>query len=402
MINEDSNSISIVITAYNRPKSLKRILDSISKAYYQRNNINLIISIDNGDNQDVLQIANNFNWEYGKKEVIYQKRNLGLRKHILKCGDLTERYNNIILLEDDLYVSKYYYEYAEKALKFYQHDNRIAGISLYSQNFNETAKLPFTPIKNNYDVFFMQLPSSWGQVWSYKQWVLFRTWYKDQEDKVFINRNLPKNVCMWPESSWKKYFIKYMIEKNKYFVYPYSSMSTNFGDVGQHFWKSDTTFQVPLNRDCLDGFRFCNLEDTIALYDVFCENLIIREYISKDIDKESITIDLYAQKNSLTFKRYLLTTKKCNYKIVLSYDMALKPIEENVLNGIKGNNIYLYDTAIMVKSNISRSFTYQNLLIFYYPGLNLIKSIKLLTNRYQLVSNFIGLKKKLKKFSLKK
>ena len=83
---------AIVVTAYNRPRSLKRILASIA-GMKAAADVPLIISIDNKapDNQDVLAIANDFKWPFGEKEVIYRPEHMGLRKHILACGDLSRR-----------------------------------------------------------------------------------------------------------------------------------------------------------------------------------------------------------------------------------------------------------------------------------------------------------------------
>src|SRR5574344_1345043 len=97
--------IPIVVVAYNRLESLKRILASLSRGEYPREPVELIISIDRGDNQEVLQYADAFPWPHGEKRVIYRPENLGLKRHILTCGDLTQDHDGIILLEDDLVVS---------------------------------------------------------------------------------------------------------------------------------------------------------------------------------------------------------------------------------------------------------------------------------------------------------
>lgn len=86
-----------------------------------------------------------------------------------------------------------------------------------------------------------------------------------------------------------------MIEKNKYFVYPYNSFSTKFGDIGTHFKRRSHRFQVPL----------------------------------------SLSVDLYATKKEESYKRYVLTTKKMNYKIINMYDLTMKPIEDNIRHVFK-------------------------------------------------------------------
>lgn len=372
--------ITLVAVAYNRPESLSRLLTSLSKASYCGHNVRLVISIDYGGPAKVKKIADSFEWKFGEKKVKAHEKNLGLRKHILQCGDLTKEYGNVIILEDDVFVAKNFYLYALDALGFYKDNKKIAGISLYSHKFNETAKLPFSPIKEQYDVFFLQIAASSGQLWTSRHWTEFREWYekasKDENwDKV------PENIAGWPKTSWKKYFTKYLIEENKFFVYPYDSLTTNFGDIGQHFWKTNSSAQVPLDR-VKDHFKFCELEDTMAIYDAFCENYNLINCFTENMD--TCTIDLYGMKKNVEAKRFLLSVNTYPYKIIRQYGMALKPIEENVYHDISGNQIFLYDTSQRMdgtaKSN-SKSFIH-NQYEYYYPGLDIRKATKLLFNSY--------------------
>ncbi|MDF2668785.1 MAG: family 2 glycosyl transferase, partial [Paenibacillus sp.] len=236
--------LAIVVVAYNRRHALERCLRALSHANYPHNKVKLVISIDGcASNHDVVEAARSFSWKHGDKEVIYQKQNLGLRQHIMQCGNLSHKYGSIILLEDDIYVSPDFYSYALQASHYYKNNCRIAGISLYSPRFNETSKLPFEPLQGKYDVFFSQLPTSWGQVWTSRQWGSYTKWYKSQSASSIDNFNhpsIPGSVKRWPSTSWKKYYAKYMLEQNQYFVYPYDSLSTNFGDPGIHFRKGSS------------------------------------------------------------------------------------------------------------------------------------------------------------------
>ena len=136
-----SKCLPVVVVAFNRARSLKRLLGSLNDAIYTVDDVPLIISIDKGDsNQDVLAVAESFVWEHGEKKVVYQETNLKLRRHVLQCGDYALKYGNVIVLEDDLYVSKYFYQYAESALMFTQDNNRIGGISLYKEKNNIVSK----------------------------------------------------------------------------------------------------------------------------------------------------------------------------------------------------------------------------------------------------------------------
>ncbi|MGK7895195.1 MAG: glycosyltransferase, partial [Xenococcus sp. (in: cyanobacteria)] len=137
----------IIIAAYNRANSLQRLLNSLVRADYTgHDSITLIISIDYSNNSEVILIAENFVWEFGNKEIIKHSTNLGLKQHIIFCGDLTERYQSVIILEDDLIVSPAFYDYTCQALSYYQDQADISGISLYSYFYNEYAQVRFMPL----------------------------------------------------------------------------------------------------------------------------------------------------------------------------------------------------------------------------------------------------------------
>ena len=61
----------------------------------------------------------------GIKKIIKHSKNLGLRAHVITCGDLVNIYDNIIVLEDDLFVSPYFYKYANDALNFIIKPNQL-------------------------------------------------------------------------------------------------------------------------------------------------------------------------------------------------------------------------------------------------------------------------------------
>lgn len=97
----------MVAIAYNRVNSLKRLLNSLQKAYYDEDvNVPLIISIDKSDTEDVLRLANEFHWNHGDKRVLSHAENLGLKAHVLSQGKLLEEFDAIVVLEDDVVVAR--------------------------------------------------------------------------------------------------------------------------------------------------------------------------------------------------------------------------------------------------------------------------------------------------------
>ena len=64
-------------------------------------------------------------------------------------------------------------------------------------------KLPFKPVKSEYDVFMMNCAQSWGQVWMKNQWRKFKEWYEKNSEE-FNKPDLPQSINSWPKSSWLK------------------------------------------------------------------------------------------------------------------------------------------------------------------------------------------------------
>ena len=215
--------ITIVVIGYNRIDSINRLLMSLSKAYYLDDRVDLIISLDRCDKtESFIKELEKYNWKYGSKKIRSFEKRLGLRNHVIECGKLVEGYDAIIVLEDDLLVSPYFYSYVKQTLKKYGEDDHIAGISLYKNELNNGVNLPFVPSNNGYDVFMMQLSQSWGQCWTKKMWNEFYEWYQENCERDLKKiKNLPSYISSWDERSWLKYHMAYTVENNKYHIYPY-------------------------------------------------------------------------------------------------------------------------------------------------------------------------------------
>lgn len=357
--------IAIVVVAYNRVDSISRLLKSINNAIYPEA-AHLIISIDKSNTESVVNYANNFSFSHGTKEIITHEKNLGLRKHILGCGDLLEVYDALIVLEDDLVVSPSFYLYAHKAALYYQNNDNIAGISLYSYHVNPHTTSPFFPEMRNKENYFVQWAPSWGQVWLKRQWFDFKKWYKENNEEFADASHLPYNICHWGKKSWLKYHIKYAIENNKFFVHPYIAYSTTCGDQGEHTSENTSYFQVCLQNSIKNSFDFAPFDSKAVKYDSFFERYgLLLEY-------NDLCIDLNGAKKNQTKNRYWLTTRAYKYRIVKSYRLTFKPIERNINDENIGEDIFLYDT--FTKTNTAPEYQRSSLL-FQYDIQNLLKII---------------------------
>jgi len=372
---------AIIVPAFQRAESLQRLLSSINNAVYPIPDIDLIISIDGGATEDVKKVAGNYNFRHGNKSIIQREVNIGLRKHILWCGDQTEKYGSVIVLEDDLMTDRYYYHFAANALQFYENDSNVSGISLYAKRVNMAARMAFEPMFNGYSAYFMQTPSSWGQAWTKSQWNGFREWYSTADlDSVTNHPGLPAVLKRWPETSWLKYFAVYLIENYKYFVYPYLSYTTNCADAGGvHMPDGTQMYQVPLGAEDRpeDKFLFCNLDDSVVLYDSFMEPESKEIFKKTGIDADKLEIDIYGLKplSLIKKKKYVLTSKRCRNPIKI-FRLGFRPIEKILQNSVADNNpffgysdqVYLAETENIVSDK--RPFYHQINYYSYYQTEN--------------------------------
>lgn len=370
---------SIVVVAYNRVHSLKRLLDSLLHINYSSDKLDMIISIDKSNTDVVEKYADSYTWPFGKLIVDKKNSNLGLQQHMMSLGKWFDEYDSLIVLEDDIVVSPAFYSYAKQTINTYKNNNKIAGISLYSFPLNQFANLPFEPYKSNSDVYFINFAMSWGQIWMKNQWLDFYEWYKNNID-FKESLDIPKTLFRW-KKSWLKYHSRYCIEQDKYFVYPYYSFSTNCGEIGVHsknksYSNYQVVMQMSLDRDLILPSDF----NKKICYDGFFENKAI--YDSLGLNSENCCIDLNGSKQSNFEKRYYLTCERLPYKVVRSFGLSFHPIECNIFNSTPGRDIFLYDTTRKAERPMSRGRA--SLYIYEYR----INSMLMLNRIYGLKNLF--------------
>lgn len=336
--------LAIVVVGYDRPHSLSRLLGSLNRVAFDGQRIPLIISLDRSGDEMVTAVAEAFSWSHGDKIVRTFPQRLGLKQHVLACGDLTRDFEHLIVLEDDLYVSQNLYRFAVQAIDFYRDDDRIAGIALYNHLWNVACDRPFMPLDDRFDAYFMQFACSWGQIWSRDKWSRFRDWYRKHGNDFQPGPAIPPNVVQWSDHSWLKYHIRYCIETGRFFVYPRVGLSTNFSDKGQHNAGQENGYQIPLQEAYSKQYHFPRLDGSRAVYDAFFESMALGDALG--IAPEELCVDLYGIKRNRANARYWLTLEPAACKVLKTFDLAFRPHESNVLHEVPGAFIKLYDTSL--------------------------------------------------------
>lgn len=335
-------AIAIVAVGYNRPDSIEQLLNSLLCANYAGDQVDLVVSLDKGQRQqEIVSVAEKIEWSHGEKIIRAFPERQGLRAHIIQCGDLTEKYDAVVVLEDDLMVAPYFYSYVKQAVDRYADNDRIAGISLYKHQTHPGVNRPFEPANNGYDAYMQQFAMSWGQCWTKAMWQKFRAWYNENEGKDLSEGNiLPYYVSHWNKQSWLKYYMRYIVENDKYFIYPYFSLTTNASDAGEHCRIPNNDFQVSLQEGDME-YRFPDFEQAVK-YDVFFERVGIEDKLLSDLEGKKL-LDLYGNRINYENARYLISTKALPYRIVRKLQLRYRPVEMNAIMPIDGEGLYVYD-----------------------------------------------------------
>ncbi|BDA59925.1 glycosyltransferase family 2 protein [Shewanella xiamenensis] len=259
--------LAICVICFNRKFEFARLINCLLELKTSLT-VDLIVSVDFSSEQQVInEVASSIDWPFGDCRIILHDSNLGLKKHVLSCGDLSSNYDGLILLEDDLIVSPYVIDYVAASLGKLGTDDSVAGISLYSYMKKESNKMPFIPFIDSYDSYFVQFPSSWGFVVTAGQWSEFKDWLTQWDCTFFEDDLIPDYICKWGEQSWKKHLVRYLVHRNKYFAFPRFSLSTNPGANGTHHNGINSLYSVPI---CLGPrcWHISSFENSSVVYDV--------------------------------------------------------------------------------------------------------------------------------------
>lgn len=339
-----TSDICVIAVGYNRPDAMQRLLDSISRADFENDSVDLLISIDKGQRQDeVKAVAESFVWQNGKKTVRAFEERQGLRQHIIKCGDMALEYKAVVILEDDITVSKGFYSYVKQSVDFYGCDEKIGGISLYKHFFNVCAGHFFEPEFNGYDAYLMQFAQSWGQCWTSSMWKKFKEWYVLNEDGFFEKENklfdkIPDYILHWDSRSWMKYYMAYIVENDLYYVYPHHSLTTNHSESGEHNNVANCDYQVSLASSAMK-YRFPDFSQAVK-YDIFMER---QHYKVKGFEDKKVILDLYGIKKRFDNADILVSSKPRPFKVVAQWKLKYRPHECNCSCPENGFGLYVYD-----------------------------------------------------------
>ncbi len=162
------NLAPIVLFVYNRADHTKQTVEALKKNRLAKES-ELFIFSDAPKNENSVGAVNEVR-EYikkidGFKNIIIKEapKNKGLANSVIAgVTEIVNKYEKVIVLEDDLVTSPYFLEYMNENLNFYEKEDRVASIHGYVY-----------PIKGLPNRFFLRGSDCWGWATWKRAWDIF-------------------------------------------------------------------------------------------------------------------------------------------------------------------------------------------------------------------------------------
>ena len=153
----------------------------------------------------------------------------------------------------------------------------------------------------------------------------------------------------FPTTDWFPLKTKYLVQTDRFYVFPRESLSTNFGDSGTHV-RGTSFFQVPLQTR-RSSFRFQPLAEAVAVYDSFQE--MLPERVNRLTDRFAaydFTVDLHGTRSLANIPtKFVLTTQEVRQPLA-TFGLEMRPFLANVIHNQPGIGISFGRTADLDQS----------------------------------------------------
>jgi hypothetical protein len=244
----------IVLFCYNNYNRTLQTLEALKENKECKDSLLYVFQDFKENDKGWLEVNKLINDITGFKEVIIfeAKKNKGLRNSIIDgLSKLFEEYEELIILEDDIVVSKSFLTNMNKALKIYKNNEWVFSIT----GFNNPRRIMSIPKDYKLNYYFNTHFGCWG--WA--------TWKDRWESIDWSNRTKYVSIDSWG------YEVKDYCEDNSLLnVFPVNSMVNNIGNTsGVHGTKRK--FDILLHK---------KLNDNIIDYDntVFINQILINNF----------------------------------------------------------------------------------------------------------------------------
>jgi len=243
------NYAPIIIFTYNRYDAIYLTINALKKNYLI-DKVDIYIYSDkektSKDSQKVRKVRKYLNTlknDFNSITIIQRRFNYGLARNIIEgVTELINKYEKVIVLEDDLITSENFLCYMHESLEYYKDRKDVFSISGYTGNLSSIKHL-------KEDSYLSYRPSSWGwgtwkNQWNNIDWEIkdFEEFIKNKKQIKKFNRGgidmtrMLKHYQEGKNNSWAIRWSYAMYKQNKYSVYPKISKVQNigFGDDATH------------------------------------------------------------------------------------------------------------------------------------------------------------------------
>lgn len=153
----------IVMISYNRPDWVRLSLNNVALAHGAVDH-EIFMFIDGPRNKDdkvlqdrICEIAVSYQQKLPKLSIIRRDHNFGCRGNIVDAiSTVIRKYGKVIVIEDDVLVSRTFLEYMDDALIFYKDDKSIWSVNAY-----QSPELHI-PKDYPYDIYLNPINLCWG------------------------------------------------------------------------------------------------------------------------------------------------------------------------------------------------------------------------------------------------
>jgi hypothetical protein len=189
-------------------------------------------------------------------------------------------------------------------------------------------------------VFFARIFWYQGQVFTTGMWERFETWWLHRRRPITPADGL--HPLFLPHPRWRNDFFPdamlYLQESGRFFVFPRTSHSTQFGDPGTHFTKRTEVYQVPLGHHTA-AVRCIPLAEAQAVYDSYLE--ILPDRLTGALTGYAFDVDLNGTKPRGALREPFTLTIRPVEAAERTFGLRMKPPELNVIDAVPGSGIRL-------------------------------------------------------------
>jgi len=261
----------VILFTFNRPKHTEQTLKALAANEFS-SNTNLYIYSDGPRNKEdfikikevreVIQATKTKNI-FKSIQIFESKVNKGLANSIISgVSQVFLEYNSVIVLEDDLIVSKDYIKFMNDALNFYKDTNAgsITGYSPLKLDATKYSSRTYA-IQRNCSFGWGTWKDVWDQIdWDVKRYELYRKKYFQRrgfnqagfDRSIRLDRQMEKNVQSW---SIRFGFNLFMMKKLTYYPVNSKIKPNGWDGSGVHIANGVDNFNIKISDCYLTNFK---------------------------------------------------------------------------------------------------------------------------------------------------